>query len=200
MTPKFAAALSLALIAGAETAKADQTFDLFQTLCVAPNAHMDQALATVDKMGWMPMPQAMLEKLDTELGVKNAQARIVSTAAGMHMLLSFEGDVPLKHLAGRFCFVATYPSDGVSFERQVSDLVKVPSIADAKSDFTIYAWKETPTGHVAVGFDDKDLLDAMATSELHILMERRDKDLAGLILMIPTSVDTRAFGIPSKPQ
>lgn len=199
MRPTIAAAALLFLLSSAP-ACADETFDLFQRFCVDTGAHGDTALAAADKAGWMPMPQAMLEKLYTELGAKTAQARILSTTAGLHLLLTIDGSVPLKHLMGRFCFVATYPSTAAQFDQQVIDFVKVPPVPNRKDAFTIYAWKEDGESHVAVGFDDKSLLDAMTHGNLRVLMTRRDDELAGLILMIPTGVDIQPPGAQGSPE
>lgn len=184
----FAAPAVAALLAAALPAQADETFDLFQKYCADTNADPDKAVALADKAGWMPLPTAMLGKLQEQFHGRTAKARMHSTEAGMTLLMALDGTIPVRNLTGRFCVVMTFPPQNADFEKQVASYAAVP--VEKTDDASFYAWKVEAGRHVPVNIKhETEIKSLIFSGGLNIVMTKRDAEAAGIIMMIPTSMD-----------
>jgi len=180
------ASLLAAVALFATAAQADETFDLFQKLCVDTQSEPDSAVTAADKLGWMALPQQLLDKLSTKMQLSDVKARMISSSSGMHFLLTMNGLAPIDLFQGRFCFLMTSPGSSVDFDKEVSSYVAVPAAQMRQTEFTVYLWKELDGQHIPIATDDATLRTEITKGDLRIVATRHDDEMAGIILVVPS--------------
>ena len=184
---RLAAATIATLLASVPQAHADNFFADFQTICLDTHASTAEAIATADRLGWMPMSQAMLHMYRPDVREAAPQGRVRSTKKGVYFLLATQGDIgDIPGLRGHACAIGLRGDEAPDFMKTVAAFAGVP-----RDPYwvrrTVYVWREVDGKHVAVHHNDLEFLSLAENGSLNVLgFQIRDK------------VSMIAFGIPSK--
>jgi len=180
----IATGFMLAAVTGG--ARADEMFDAFRQMCVSTHADEAQAIAAADRAGWMPIPQAMLDKFPKG-NFDQPQGRMRSTNAGLSMLIVGSGKLPLpSDVKGRICAVASMPGDAAALEQQVSELAGVPKDKTTLTGGqTLYVWREENGAHIQVMRETPDLKSLVESGAVSFLMALSNEKRSMVMLVVP---------------
>lgn len=170
------------------SAKAQVGVEEFRQLCMDHRGDRSATLVAADASGWMPVPQAMLEKFPAGV-FKEPEARMRSTKEALLLLIVGHGNpgaVPGADL--QICGVATMPAVPGGFEQGGADLSGVEKFGDASNAF--FFWREEEGKHIRI--DMSEVASAISTRKLNMLMTRQSEKMSMIVLAVSPSTDQPA--------
>jgi hypothetical protein len=166
MASRAILSLCAALAASGGTARAD-AFTTFKTICIDTQANDTDSLAAADKDGWMPMPQAMLDKFPLKSYQGEPQGRIRSSADGLYLMATADSIFPnAPNAHGKMCMMA-FSSDDPGIDGRVDDFAAAPKHLGKNSDY-FYLWREENGAHVAIS-EEEFKSPTMPAGAIHFL-------------------------------
>lgn len=161
-------------------AKAQVGVEEFKQLCMDHHGERAVVLAAADKSGWMPVPQALLEKFPTGT-LKNLDARMLSSKEAMLLLLVGEGKPSGIPQDLEICGIAAIPSPSGGFSQAAADISGVEKFGDSTTG--MYVWRDENGKHHHL--DMSDIPAALKAGDLNLLMTRQSEKMAMIMLALP---------------
>lgn len=172
-----------ALVFTSVGARADTAFDAFKQICIETHADADKALATGDRLGWMPIPKPMLDQFPKG-EFKDARGRLRTTDDEFIMLAVGHG-APLfsPDMEIKVCAIAVMPAHPDGFDKLAGELAGVEK--DGSFSKTAYIWREENGKHIKVDRNARDLKTYVANGNLNLLVTLGQGKLSLIMLAVP---------------
>jgi hypothetical protein len=181
-------ALTLSALCVLAPAKADEATDAFRQMCMDTHADAAQAVAAADRLGWMALPQSMLDEFQkSEFHV--TQGRIRSTSTTLYFLILGSGrpaaglDVDMQ-----ICGVAAMPGAPEEFAAQGAVLAGVPKDEKLSTGKEFYVWREENGKHIQIDRNDRGVLKQLLGGALNFLViATENKKMSMMVLAVPAA-------------